>query len=55
MKREGGTREMCEEIVFLLFFFFQHVFYYEKMKELQVRHTFESNYFGVVLCNARKT
>ena len=34
--------------------FFPQVFFEDKIKELQVRHTFENDYFGVVLDNVRK-
>ena len=43
---------MGKEMTFSAGFFF---FFKDKIKELQVQHAFEDNYFGVVLCNVRRT
>ena len=46
--RKEGTHAMGEESIFSAGFF------EDKIKELQVRHTFENDYFDVVLGNVRK-
>ena len=46
--RKEGTHAMGEDSIFCAGFF------EDKIKELQVRHTFENDYFDVVLGNVRK-
>ena len=46
--RKEGTHAMCEDSSFSAGLF------EDKIKELQVQHTFENDYFDVVLGNVRK-
>ena len=46
--RKEGTHAMGEDSIFSAGFF------EDKIRELQVRHTFENDYFDVVLGNVRK-
>ena len=46
--RKEGTYAMCEDTIFSAGFF------EDKIKELQVQHTFENDYFDVVLGYVRK-
>ena len=58
-KKKTTTKEVCKEkkasMKWPKKLFFQHAAFYNKIKELQMRHVFWNDYFGAVLCNAKRT